>query len=326
MEKTKPLDIDGGVVRVYPLAFESFGVRGMATYIETDDVKIVADPGSALGPRFGLLPHELEYIALARSKDRILDFCRRADVLTISHYHFDHFIPFFENWTWIWCSDELAERAYRGKLVLAKDPTSHINVSQRRRGYLFWKRCTQVADLQIADGRAFKFGDTILRFSKPVPHGPRGSNIGLVVMLEVRVGKTSVVHASDVQGPIERETLQWLVKEKPSAVLVGGPPLYLKGFRIEEEALELARQNMIELAKHVRTIIIDHHLLRSTEYVEFLQPVVAQSKKAGHQIFTASEAIGKKPELLEARRRELHAEKPMKREWYKQLESGGIEL
>lgn len=298
----------------------------MATYIETDDVKLMIDPGSALGPRFGLLPHELEYIALARSKDRIIQLSRRADVLTVSHYHFDHFIPFFENWMWIWSSEELASRAYRGKLVLAKDPTSKINPSQRRRGYLFWKRCTQCAELQVADGREFRFGETLIRFSDPVPHGPPGSNIGFVVMLEVAVGEERVIHASDVQGPADAGALRWLLREKPQLVILGGPPLYLQGFKVEDRVFELALSNMRELVKRVPMVIVDHHLLRSDKYAEFLRPVMAEAESRGHRVLSASEAIGRKPELLEARRRELHEKKPMKPEWYKSLEEGEIKL
>ena len=48
-----------------PLAFESMGVRGMATYVETEDLRILFDPGCALGPRFSLRPSEREYLALS---------------------------------------------------------------------------------------------------------------------------------------------------------------------------------------------------------------------------------------------------------------------
>lgn len=64
----EPKSIGNGEIRVLPLAFESFGVRSMATLVETDDIKLVIDPGSALGPRFSLSPHECEYTALAQSR------------------------------------------------------------------------------------------------------------------------------------------------------------------------------------------------------------------------------------------------------------------
>lgn len=61
----KPITIGNGEIRVLPLAFESLGVRGMSMFVKTDDVKLVIDPGSALGQRFNLYPHECEYVALS---------------------------------------------------------------------------------------------------------------------------------------------------------------------------------------------------------------------------------------------------------------------
>jgi hypothetical protein len=320
-----PIELGGGI-KVLPLAFESFGIRGMATYVETDDLKLLIDPGSALGPRFNLSPHELEYVALVRSRERILDWARKAMVLTVSHYHFDHYVPFFENWLWIWSSPDLAERLYRGKLILAKDPTSNINPSQRRRGYLFWKQGGELAEMRVADGKKFTFGGTKLRFSEPLSHGPEGSQVGLVLMLTIEAGGFKFMHASDVQGPVEESSLELILREKPDFLIIGGPPLYLRGFRIEESDLSRALENMRKLACSVPSLLIDHHLLRSLDYQEFLKPAYADAGKRKHRLLAASELLGIRPELLEAKRKELHERKPIEREWYKKLERGEIKL
>ena len=76
-------------ITVIPIADESFGVRSMCTYIETKDVKVLIDPGVSLGPRFSLLPHPVEYNALRESRKRIEEFSEKAELLTISHYHFN---------------------------------------------------------------------------------------------------------------------------------------------------------------------------------------------------------------------------------------------
>ncbi len=48
-------------LRATPIAFESLGVRSMAIFVETDDLKILIDPSVALGPkRYGLPLHPLE--------------------------------------------------------------------------------------------------------------------------------------------------------------------------------------------------------------------------------------------------------------------------
>ncbi|MDI6904455.1 MAG: hypothetical protein QMD13_03040 [Candidatus Bathyarchaeia archaeon] len=48
--------------RIVPLAFDSFGVRSMATFVETDDLRILIDPRVFLTPgSYGLEPHPLEW-------------------------------------------------------------------------------------------------------------------------------------------------------------------------------------------------------------------------------------------------------------------------
>lgn len=48
--------------RIMPLAFDSFGVRPMATFVETDDLRILIDPSVALSPlRYNLRPHFFEW-------------------------------------------------------------------------------------------------------------------------------------------------------------------------------------------------------------------------------------------------------------------------
>lgn len=319
------MPIANGEIRVLPLACESFGVRSMATLVETDDVKLVIDPGSALGPRFNLSPHEREYMALARSRQEILDAARNADVLTISHYHFDHYVPSFEDRLWVWSSPELAERLYRGKLILAKDISSNINLSQRKRGYIFQKLNSRLAEeIRVADGKSFKFGRTTLEFSKPVFHGTHDSQLGYVLMLTVQTPGCSLMHASDVQGPIDDEPLRLILEQKPDMLLLGGPPLYLLNFKIDQENLMMARKNMQILAECVPLTIVDHHLLRTLEYKEYLGPIYAAAKKNGNQVLTASEFLGFEPNLLEAKRKELHKQYPVSKDWYTRLERGEL--
>jgi predicted metallo-beta-lactamase superfamily hydrolase len=319
----KHIAIGNGEIRVLPLAFESLGVRGMAVFVETDDVKLVIDPGSALGPRFNLPPHEYEYVALSRTRQAIIEAARRADVLTISHYHFDHYVPNFEDWIWTWSSPEIAAEIYSGKLILAKDISRNINVSQRKRGYMFHKLNVDGAkEIRAADGQKFKFGDTTIEFSKPVYHGSEGSALGYVLMLEVRTPGCRLLHAPDVQGPMCEETLRLMLAQKLDAVMMGGPPIYLEGFKVESTDLATAQRNLGALAKHVPLLVVDHHLLRSLDYPQYLRPAMQAAEKAGNRLLTVAELVGQEPQLLEARRRELHEQEPMGREWYLQLEKG----
>ena len=177
-------------------------------------------------------------------------------------------------------------------------------------------------DIHVADGGKFEFGQTELEFSKPIYHGPSGSKLGFVLMLAVRTPNCCFLHAPDVQGPMYAEPLKWILNQKPEMLVMGGPPTYLGGFKVEGSELETAQRNLVELAKRIPQLIVDHHLLRSLEYLDYLSPALVSAKKAGHQVFAASEFIHQEPELLEARRKELHQREPMGREWYERLERG----
>jgi hypothetical protein len=297
----------------------------MSMFVETDDVKLVIDPGSALGQRFNLYPHECEYVALSRTRQAIIEAARRADVLTISHYHFDHYVPNFEDWIWTWSSPEIAAEIYSGKLILAKDIGRDINASQRKRGYMFHKLNVDGAkEIRVADGQKFKFGETTIEFSKPVYHGSEGSALGYVLMLEVMTPGCRLLHAPDVQGPMCEETLRLMLAQKLDILFLGGPPLYLLNFKIDQESLMTARKNMQILVERVPLTIIDHHLLRTLEYKEYLRPIYTAAEKNGNQVLTASELLGFEPNLLEANRKELHKQHPISKDWYAKLERGEL--
>ena len=77
-----------------------------------------------------------------------------ADVITVSHYHFDHHTPSFVDWFTSWSSPEAAKKIYAGKVVLAKSFRSMVNTSQRRRGWMFKKNCDNYAKgLEAVDGK-----------------------------------------------------------------------------------------------------------------------------------------------------------------------------
>jgi predicted metallo-beta-lactamase superfamily hydrolase len=143
-------------IKVVPLAAESLGVRSMCTYVETPDVRVLLDAGASLCPnRYGLPPHPLEYKAIIESRKRIAEAAEKADVVTVSHYHFDHHTPSYEDWLCNWTEeDETAKQIYQDKIVLIKNPKERINFSQRRRGWVFQKTGGKYAKkLEIADER-----------------------------------------------------------------------------------------------------------------------------------------------------------------------------
>jgi predicted metallo-beta-lactamase superfamily hydrolase len=301
-----------------PLAFESLGVRSMCTYVETRDVKILIDPGVALGPRFRLFPHPEEYNALKDSRQRIREYARMADVLTLSHYHHDHFTPNFTDTTWLASSALEARDIYHGKTMLVKDARSSTNVSQRRRGWIFQSFCRKIqAEIIVADGKSFDYGDTKVRFSPALPHGEDSTELGWVLATVIESGSEKLIHASDIQGPISETALQFILSERPSAVIVGGPPTYLAGYKASEDSIQRGMSNLAMIAKKVPLVVVDHHLLRAQESLQELSVISAEVKPLGGSIMTAAEYIGEQPRLLEANRRKLYKENPPSRQFIK---------
>lgn len=275
-------------MRVIPLAAESFGVRSMATYVETPDCRILIDPSAALGEyRSGYHPHPLEEQALEQRLKRIDWYARRSDILVISHYHFDHHDP--------------GDTFYRGKRVYAKDLDANINQSQRGRGRVFKRAQEGGCELVYCDGTEVQVGRTRVTFSKPVPHGPAGTKLGYVVMTTIERGER-VMHASDVQGPMSKAARDIILENAPDLLIIDGPPTYLLGSYLSKGDLELAVKNLLAIIKKLDCgIILDHHLLRDLDHREKLAKVYDSG-----DVKSAAEYLGEKDNLLEARRKELH--------------------
>ncbi len=281
----------------------------MSTLVRTRDVTVLLDAGVALGPRFRLMPHPKEFKARVEARERINAAVAKARVVTISHYHNDHHTPNYVDPVWLGTTPELSERTYRGKIVLAKDFRKKINTAQRRRGWMFKQAAEKWAEkFEMADGRVFEFGETTVRFPEPVPHGEDESGLGWVLICIVERGDQKLVFAPDVQGPVSDETVKVILDEKPDLLIMGGPPTYLKGFRIGEEFFQTALQHMEKIVGEVRTVVIDHHLLRDEGWHKFLEPVRESAKKARHELFAASDLLKQEPAPLECRRKELYEE------------------
>jgi predicted metallo-beta-lactamase superfamily hydrolase len=293
-------------VEVKPLAFDSFGVRSMATYVETKDVRIFIDPGVSLAPRrFGLPPHSVEWERLRDCAGEIQHYANMSDVIIVTHYHYDHhdlgsLIPI---------------SIYSRKSVYVKHPTQNINISQRvRRAPLFLNTIKGLPKkLQYADGRSVTYGRTVLRFSEAVCHGT-DSKLGYVVEASVRDEGEGFVHTSDVEGPALREQAQFIIREKPNLLIVDGPMGYMLGYRYSQEELEAAVTNLTNVVKQtsVRTIMLEHHFMRNLNYRSQISTLYEVAEERNVKILSAAEYIGRKVEVLEARRRELYEQLPEK--------------
>jgi predicted metallo-beta-lactamase superfamily hydrolase len=300
-------------IRVVPLAAESLGVRSMCTYVETADVKMLLDGGVSLCPnRFGLPPHPLEFKAIIGARRRIAEAAGKADAVSISHYHYDHVTPSFRDWLCNWTEPErTARQIYEGKTVLAKNPREQINPSQRKRGWLFQKTTGRyTGKLETADGKTFNFGDTKIRFSEPVFHGPENSDLGWVLMTAIELENEKFLYAPDIQGPMSTRTLNTVLSEKPELLMIGGPPLYLAGFKVGEQQIQSGLENLQRIATTVPHVILEHHILRDENWLEKTTNLFYDTYKSGHTLQTAAEFSGAHNTFLEATRKTLYKEYP----------------
>jgi predicted metallo-beta-lactamase superfamily hydrolase len=311
-------------IKIIPLAAESLGVRSMCTYVETPDVRILLDAGVSLCPRrFGLPPHPLEFKAIIDCRRRIAEFAKKAEIVTISHYHFDHHTPSYEDWLSNWTAEtETARQIYADRIVLMKNPREYINPSQRRRAWLFQITAGKASrELKVADGEVFFFGKTEVKFSGPVCHGSDGGCLGWVVMTTINCQREKFLFAPDVQGPISTHTLGLIIKENPQVIMLGGPPLYLAGFRVDEKEIQTGLEHLGKVVEHVPSIILEHHVLRDENWKEKLTDAFYGAYKLDHTLQTAAEFLGIENNFLEAKRKVLYSKKPPLKDFRKWMKT-----
>lgn len=282
-------------MKIVPLAFDSLGVRSTATYVETD-VKILIDPGVSLGSlRYGLPPSVKEIERLEELSEIVEEYAEKAFMLTISHYHYDHYFP--------------QANFYKDKFLLLKNPKENINLSQKRRASEFFDWIKDSPERkEFADGRNFKFKKTKINFSPPVFHGEDRSRLGYVVMCSISFQRKKLIHASDVQGPQLDFTTNWIIDENPDVLILSGFPTLFLGYRASKMGMEQSNKNLLKILTQtkVNTIILDHHLVRDKNYKDKIKPVLKEAEKLSKKVLTAAEFLGKEPDFLEAKRKELY--------------------
>ncbi|MFX1604714.1 MAG: hypothetical protein ACFFDD_02295 [Promethearchaeota archaeon] len=301
-------------IEITPLAAESLGARSLCTHVVTPDISILLDPSVALAKRYNLEPHPTEYLALKNALATIKRIAADSDVLSISHYHFDHVRPGFDNQLYNLSTRNERKEMFAGKIVLTKDNRENINPSQRRRGFYFEKDIRNLAaKIEWADDRSFNFNDTKVTYSPPLPHGPENSRLGFVLATIIEYSGSRFMFAPDVQGPIVQDTLQYILLVAPDLLIVGGPPIYLSRFTDKERLL--ARNSLVVLASTVPTLVIDHHLMRDKAWNDWISPILSASEKADNKVLTMAELSGSENLLLEAEREVLYKTDPPNEEF-----------
>lgn len=170
--------------------------------------------------------------------------------------------------------------------------------------------------IEAADGRTFEFGNTTVKFSFPVFHGPEDSPLGWLLMSTIRCGAEKVLFASDVQGPMHTPTLEMIIDEKPEVAIIGGPPIYLAD-RVRKEHIQKGMKNLEVIVKKVPITILEHHILREEKWQKSVEPLSKIASETGHRIVTAAEFLGEENNLLESRRKLIFTVDPPNNEFEK---------
>ena len=290
------------------LGAESLGVRGLSCVVEIGDRKIVIDPGLALGyQRHGLLPHPAQVAVGEQVRRKILAALKDATDVVLSHFHGDH-VPLPNANPYQLRAQDVAPLC-RATQFWAKGPKSLSHSMMRRRDSL----CQVLGrDLPNAEGQE----DGPLVFSPPVPHGEPGSRLGTVMMTRIESEDSVFVHASDIQL-LNGEAVSLILAWQPDVVLVGGPPLYLAW--LSSRRRKVAWENARRLARHVDTLILDHHLLRCEEGLSWLDRL---SSETGRRVICAAGFMEHPRCLLEAQRVQLYEEMPVPKGWHEAYARG----
>ncbi len=277
-------------MRILPLASESLGVRSLSVFVELEDgPSILIDGGVRLGEkRYGLGPTQIELRALARYRLLMEDCLRRADIVVVSHYHYDHYLP--------------ASVGYSGKMLYLKDPENHINRSQKTRGMMFNELQKDESEIIIADGKTFIHDDIELSFSPPVPHGEPDSPLGFVLMTGIRDERTgeTLLHTSDIQGPVSAGTADRIIDCNPDVLVMDGAPTYLQEWQ-DSLILDKVEENLLTITGSLKgKIIMDHHNHRDIRWNTYFRKAYANGR-----IMNFAEYQGTQPLMLESKRREI---------------------
>jgi len=281
-------------VRVKLIAFDSMGVRSMATLVETTSGVFFIDPGAALAPRrYNLPPHELELKALEESLSKIHSTLSSVDYIIITHYHRDHHLY------------RAGEREYyRGKVIYAKNMYIDINPSQRIRAHVLYRKMSVESlarQVVFVDGKTIDLGRVKLQFSPPLPHGDCNSRLGYVLSVTIVEDGFTLTHASDTQGALCKSSLNYLQSISHNILIISGPPTYLR-----QESSKGVLENLTKLIKSSKsglTMILDHHILRDQYYAKYFN--VLRSIRSDVKVLTAAEYMGVKVRQLEAYRYKL---------------------
>ncbi len=293
-------------MQVEIIGAESLGVRGLCCVVAAGKQRILIDPGMALGfVRHGLAPHPVQVAVAEVVREKILRAWTLATDIVFSHYHGDH-VPLAD------------ANPYQLDVARVTDLNPGVRIWTKSSEFLSAKEQKRSAilkqrlDAQWHEGVS---GVDPLRFSQAVPHGQKTGRNERVMMTRIHADKV-FVHASDIQL-LDDETVDLLLEWQPDILLAGGPPLYLE--QLGSDLRTRAWQNAVRLAGSVDTLILDHHLMRSLEGLQWLDRLFSET---GCRVLCGADFMGPRRCLLEAQRKTLYDKIAVPPGWHRDYAQG----
>ncbi|MGM0365261.1 MAG: MBL fold metallo-hydrolase [Actinomycetota bacterium] len=295
-------------MKIEIIGTESLGVRGMCCFVETGKRKILIDPGIALGYfRYGLLPHPYQAAVGNMVAKKIIERWSIATDIVFSHFHGDH-VPLQDANPY-----QLDLRKLTGinkNIRIWTKMLSHLSPLEKRRADSISSVLSQ--ELIEAEGRK----ESPLTFSEQVLHGD-GDNNPVTVMMTKIEEDFIFVHASDIQL-FSTSTIMSIMEWKPDVVFVDGPALYLSD-KIGQELIDKARDNAVKLSRKTGILIIDHHLMRSSQGEIWMEGLKSSVES---KIICGADFMGEPRRMLEARRSSLYEQMPVAKNWHQRYARG----
>ncbi|KDR95458.1 Predicted hydrolase of the metallo-beta-lactamase superfamily [Peptoclostridium litorale DSM 5388] len=251
--------------------------------------------------RNGLMPHPVQVGVGRIIRNRILEELEDSTDVVISHFHGDH-TPLYDANPYQLSVDQVRQIPSNYKIWANKCDELNEKLKKREEGLILGLN----KNIYEAKGQA----DAFLSFLKPVPHGEKGTRHGNVTMTKISDCKNVFLHASDIQF-LDEDTIDDILECKPDIVLASGPPIYLEEYM--KGRTEKAWNNALKLAKGVKTLILDHHLLRCGEGLDWLTKLSASS---GNEVICAADFMKFERHMLEAWRAKLYEDMLVSAEWH----------
>ncbi len=177
-----------------------------------------------------------------------------------------------------------------------------------------------------------------IRFSGPIAHGQPGAKQGWTLCYCVETPAGRLACGNDTQL-MNDQALAWLLDCEPDFVMTSGPPLWLAARRsgtaglapkgvdpiddITDRQVRAGLDRLIELARRVEIVVVDHHMARSEDFEAVLE---ACSQRAGRRIYSVADWLSKPKMQMEAWRRQLHSIEPVPPGWYEDFRAGAPDV